>query len=145
MSFIDSYEKQYFYALTIDKATTDTLPKKSEYIDTCKNIMIHCGLKPICPYHIQAFEEKHKSKLFPKWLHYHTLLWSYNSYIPYKNVKRKNYSVKLEKLQSSYHVANWAGYLCKQKIDLSNVIIPSNTHHLAKENLKGCRIGQLTL
>jgi len=123
---IHRFEKVYYYALTIDKATTDTLLKKSGYIKLCKDIMLRCGLHAISPYHIFAFEEKHKSERFPKWLHYHTLLWSYQSYVPYKQTKRKNYSIKLEKLKTSYDVANWAGYLCKQKIDKTNVIIPPN-------------------
>lgn len=115
-------KKQYFYALTIDKATTDELPNKRDYIKEVKKLMIKIKAYNICPYPVQCFEEKHKSIQFPKWLHYHTLLVSHSPFIPYFSSKIPNYSVKLEKLYTSYSVAVWCGYIMKQKVDVCNVV-----------------------
>ncbi len=115
-------KKQYFYSLTLDKATTDTLPKKSDYIKEVKKLMKKIKAYNISPYPVQCFEEKHKSIRFPNWLHYHTLLVSHASFIPYFFTKIPNYSVKLEKLYTPYLVAVWCGYIMKNKIDICNVV-----------------------
>ncbi len=107
----------YFYFLTIDKVLLDKAPSREELLDLRNDICLLSGLKNIRPYQVHCFEWKDKGRKFGRYLHYHCILASYNSFIKYKDVKRKGYSIKLEKLDSRQDIARVAGYIQKYKKD----------------------------
>ncbi len=107
----------YYFFLTIDKVKLGLAPNKAEIMDIFSKIVQRCDLHPLLPHPINAFEYKYKGGKCGHWLHYHCIVISENWFIPYKNVKVQNWSVKLEKLKSVHDVARVAAYIQKLKVD----------------------------
>lgn len=107
---------RYYYFLTIDDQKVDAHPTKLDLYLVAKGIKEKCGLSDIFPWKIEAFENKTTVKYGDR-LHLHMLLSSESYYIKYQDAKVLYWSIKLEKLKSSEHVARTAGYICKHKID----------------------------
>ncbi len=108
---------EYIYFLTIDKVKLSGKPKKKELISLRNQICTNSYLQPFKPYQVHCFEFKDKGINHGRYLHYHCLLRSKRSYIPYKEVKVNDYSVKLIKMKTSIDVAMTAGYIQKLKKD----------------------------
>ncbi len=111
----------YTFFLTIDKVKLDGKPTKMELINVRNDICIKSQLMPSQPYQVHCFEYKDKGKKHERYLHYHTLLLSNRSFIPFKELKHKGYSIKLKKLITCKDILNTAGYINKLKKDLCDI------------------------
>lgn len=105
-----------FYAITIDKSTTDRSPTLFDYQDLIKGLLSEFTFKEII-FKVECYEIKHKSMKYPKWRHYHALWYTEDRMIKYTDVKRKGYSIKVKMLLNSHDVARWSGYVMKEKSD----------------------------
>jgi len=106
----------YIYFLTIDKVLLDRAPTKDEIFAVRDKLMLDTGLIELRPYKCECFEIKYKGRKHGMYLHYHALLASYNSYIPYTSLRALGWSIKLIKLKTNMDVANTAAYINKLKI-----------------------------
>lgn len=105
----------YYYFFTLDKVRLNGAPTKEELTEVYRDLYIRTGLKSIRPIPVRCYESKAKGLI--NYLHYHELVVSHNCFIRYTSLKRKGYSVKLERLKTSIDVVRVAGYICKQKTD----------------------------
>ncbi len=108
---------EYIYFLTIDRVKLGKPPSKRDIFEIRNSICRDAELKPLTPYPVHCFEWKNKGTKNGRYLHYHTLLSSIKSFIPYKLIKRSGWSLKLEKMKSYMDVARTAGYINKLKKD----------------------------
>ncbi len=105
-----------FYAITIDKSTTERQPTHADYEKVIQSLQKCFGFKNIYN-KVEAYEIKRKSQRYPNWIHYHALWFTDNIFIKYTDCKVKGYSIKVKYLSKSLDVARWAGYVVKNKTD----------------------------
>ncbi len=124
---------RYIYFLTLDKV--EDLKNKvtpREIITTRNEILLKIKGFPISPYKVDCFELKQDKKNGCR-LHYHMQLYSHNSFISYKMVKKKGWSNNIKKLKTNYDVSNNAGYIQKHKIDKCVLFQYINKFKLTKQ------------
>ncbi len=119
---------QQYYSWTIDKATTNKDTTKEELLNITIDLMNKHHLHHNKYYKVQAFELKKPTKKYPKGrLHYHALLhsytYSYNNKLQYTDIKKKGYSIKINLLFKPQDIADWSGYVQKDKIDKCDIIL----------------------
>ena len=102
-----------YYFLTIDKCKTDYPPSIKDYEQVMCKILL---FRDCHRTGIECYETKHKSKIFPRWLHYHTII-SACEYLRYSEFKHQNYSLKLKLLKYPADIIRVAKYIQKDKID----------------------------
>ncbi len=110
-----------FYFLTLDKCKIDSMPTKEDYKELIAELSLFHLFREVG---VHCYEHKTKmvlKKKFKKWLHYHTIIVA-NQYIKYTDLRVEGYSIKLKHLESKFDVAKVAAYICKNKIDLINII-----------------------
>lgn len=108
--------RRLFYAITIDKSTTNRAPTIFDYQEVISNLLLRFSFKEIL-YKVECYEIKHKSMKYPKWRHYHALWYTEDKFIKYTDVKRRGYSIKVKLLPTTFDVARWSGYVMKMKHD----------------------------
>lgn len=118
---------QQYYAYTIDKATTKSDTSKQELHDVTMRLMNQFHLHHNKYFRVEAYELKKPTKRFPKGrLHYHALLhsfsYNYHNRLNYIDVKCKGYSIKVRLLSKPQDIAEWAGYVQKDKIDFCDIV-----------------------
>ncbi len=108
-----------FWSLTIDKCQTDKYPTREDYKRPLERIMEKGNLS-FTKWKVSCFEYKHKSDKFPKWLHYHALLYNGKANrINFKEIQTKGFSIRLDILPTQLDVGVWCGYCQKDKLDKS--------------------------
>ncbi len=107
-----------YYFLTLDYANTSCgPPTKAMYQDVLHFQYDKFKLSPSnLAYPLECYEHKHKSKEYPKWLHYHTIVKTFK-YIPYLKTKCPNWSIKYIRINTLEDMAAYAGYIQKDKLD----------------------------
>ncbi len=129
----------YFYFLTIDKAVTSDgiKPTKDMYMDIffkLKNITKISFTKGLYP--IKCFELKEKGSIKKKnkvydWLHFHCIVIC-NTKVIYSTIK--GFSIVWKPIYDLQTMAFYAGYIQKDKIDKSELLL----NKLKKANNKIC-------
>ncbi len=93
---------RFIYFLTIDKVTLDGAPTKKQLLKIRNEICKKAELQTIQPYQVQCFEYKDKGIKAGRYLHYHCLLSSKKTFIPYALISVKGYSLKLIKMKTFF-------------------------------------------
>ncbi len=108
----------YFYFLTIDKCSTFSKPDELDYVILMKLFMEKDGFS-LGKYPIESYEFKHKSVIYPRWIHYHCVFMS-EKYLNFKDYKCKGYSIKLKLIKNMFDLYLVCGYTVKRKKDKIN-------------------------
>ena len=105
-----------YYFITIDKCITcKKLPTMLEYHNLLTELEDKCKFyRNHLP--VECFEYKHKSKKYPKWLHYHGIVESIG-FVKYTEVKKKGYSIQVKLIKTMGDMLRIAGYINKDKKD----------------------------
>ncbi len=102
-----------YYFLTIDQATTKKSPTKKTYYNTLVKLRKIANFSNT---NIKCYEHKHKSKKFPKWLHYHCIIRT-ERIISFRSFQVKGFSVKIKLLRSTEDIIRTTVYIMKHKVD----------------------------
>lgn len=109
----------YYYFLTIDKCNTESMPTKPLYNGIINALLLRNNAEAVSP-RLSCFEYKHKSLKYPKWLHYHGIIYT-EKYQMYTGWRQPGYSIKLLLVKTMADMCRIAGYIQKDKIDLSDL------------------------
>lgn len=109
-----------YYFLTLDYCNTSTVAPTIEMYHNIIKYQFDKFASNLTPNKLQCFEYKRKSKKFPEWLHYHCILQTY-LYVSFSEAQCENWSIKYIRINDMKAMANFAGYICKDKIDIIDV------------------------
>lgn len=107
------------YLLTIDKCKTDCIPLVQDYAEVFKYLV---NKVPFVFTKIQCYEFKHKSKKFPKWLHFHGIIQTkYFRLGDFKKVRYKGFHINVKYLSRKKDIIQATRYINKDKVDISHI------------------------